>query len=204
MSSPHSGSSDVPSHGRRIAPLPRRSRRSSNPGSSQNVLSTHGTPSQNPSSETNQSLSTSTGTSIRRRSYQTPDTTENAPHVSPPAPDVSRIAFQFGQSGSNSLSTKRQETYALPLLNNITPRPSLNQKRPLSASQDSSTGLNGSSLPTLSAPDHKISQPLHTMYSDEKIAIPAAGDPLEQGLPTIVGDHSDTGAGTYRSIRCPI
>jgi hypothetical protein len=200
MSSPHPGSSNVPSQGRKIAPLPRRSRGSSNPGSSQNVLSTNGTPSQNSSSETTQSLSAASGISIRRHSYQTPDTTDDAHHLSPPAPDVSRIGFQFGQSGTNSLSTERQETYTFRLLHNITPRPSPEPECiRLSSSQDSSTGLSGSSLPTLSTRDHEISQPLHTMYSDEKIATPAAGDPLERGLPTIVGDHSDTAASTHHA-----
>jgi hypothetical protein len=199
MSSPHSGPSNVPSQGRKIAPLPRRSRGSSNPGSSQNVLSTNGTPSQNSSSETNQSRSTTSGLSIRRRSYQTPDTTENGRHLSPPAPDGSRIAFQFDRSGSNSLPTERQETYTFRLLHNITPRPSPEPEESLSSSQDYSTGLNDSSLTTMSARDYEISQPLHTMYSDEKIAIPAAGEPIERGLPTIVGDHSDTTAGTHHA-----
>jgi hypothetical protein len=200
MSSPHSGSSNVPSQGRKIAPLPRRSRGSSNPASSQNVLSTDGTPSQNSSSETNQSLSTASGLSIRRRSYQTPDTTENACHLSPPAPDVSRIAFQFNQSGSNSLPTERKETYTFRLLHNITPRPSpAPEEIRLSSSQDCSTGLNESSLPTIPTRDYEISQPLHTMYSDEKITIPAAGDPIERDLPTIVGDHSDTATGTHHA-----
>jgi hypothetical protein len=198
MSSPHSGSSNVPSQGRKIAPLPRRARGSSNPGSLQNVLSTHGTPSQNSSSETNQSLSTTSALSIRRRSYQTPDTAENASHLSPPAPDGSRIAFQFDQPGSNSLPTERQETYTLRVLHNITPRPSPEpEETRLSSSQDCLTGLNDSSLPIISTRDHEISQPLHTMYSDEKIAIPASGDPLQWGLPTIVSDRLDTAAGTH-------
>lgn len=200
MSSPHSGSSSVPSRGRRIAPLPRRSRGSSNPGNSQNTLSTNGTPSQSSSSDVNQSLSTVSDISIRPPSYQTPDTTENARHLSPPAPDVSRTAFQFGQSGSNSQPTGRQEMYTYRLLHNITPRPSPEPEEiRLSHSQDSSTGLNDSSLATLSTRDHEISQPLHTMYSDEKIAIPTADDHLERALPTIVGDHSDTAAGTHHA-----
>jgi hypothetical protein len=202
MSSPQSGSSNVPLQGRKIAPLPRRSRGSSNPGSSQNVLSTHGTPSQNSSSETNQSLSTASGLSIRRRSYQTPDTTENARHLSPLG--ISRSAFQSGQSGSKSLPKEQQETYTFRFLHNITPRPSPEPEEiRFSSSQDCSTGLNDSSLPTISTLDHEISQPLHTLYSDEKIAIPAPGDPPERGLPTIVGDHSATAAGTHHASSRP-
>jgi len=160
MSSPPSGSSNVPLvlRGRKIAPLPRRFRDSSNPGSSQNVLSTNEALSANSSSETNQSLPTTSSISIRRHSYQTPDTTENARHLSPPAPEEIR----------------------------------------LSSSQDSSLGLNHSFLPTLSTRDYEVPQPLRTWYSDKKMAISAADDPLERGLPRIVGDHSDTAAGTHQ------
>lgn len=160
MSSRHSVSSDRLPQGRRIiAPLPRRSRGSSHPGNSQNLLSTNGSLSQNSD-------------------------------LSPPAPDVSQIAFQFGQSGNNSLPTERQ----------VTPRPSPEpEDTRLSSFQDSSTAFNGSSLPTLSTRDHDISQPLPTMFSDEKIAVLATGDHLERGIPTIVRHYSDTAAGTHRT-----
>lgn len=197
--SPAFTSPTVPSQERKIAPLPlrARSRSSGTPGSSQNVLSTHGAPSPSSSSETNQFLSTASGISHLRGSYQSPDATLNARHLSPPAPDVPRIAFQFGQQGSNSLPIERQETYTFRLLHNITPRPSLEPEEiPLPASQDSPAGLNYSSLPEIATPDHEISQPLHTIYSDEKIAIPGASDPLERGIPMIVEDHSDTTAAT--------
>ncbi|KAE9366257.1 hypothetical protein N431DRAFT_419424 [Stipitochalara longipes BDJ] len=201
MSSPHSASSSVPSQGRKIAPLPRRSRGSSNPGSSQNVLSTtNGTSSEDLVSETNQTLSTTVGISIRRHSYQTPDTTEHARHLSPPAPDASQIASQSGEPRSKSLSSERQETYTLRVLHNITPRPSPEPEEiRLSSSQDSGTGLNDSSLAKLSTRDHEIAQPLHTMYSDEKIVIPAGGDRSGRSVPTIVGDHSDTAADTHHA-----
>ncbi|KAN0095627.1 hypothetical protein V8E51_016338 [Hyaloscypha variabilis] len=161
MSSPPSGSSNVPLvlRGRKIAPLPRGFRGSSNPGSSQNVLSTNEALSANSSSETNQSLPTTSSISIRRHSYQTPDTTENARHLSPPAPEEIR----------------------------------------LSSSQDSSLGLNHSSLSTLSTRDYEVPQPLRTLYSYKKMAISAADNPLERGLPRIVGDHSDTAAGTHQA-----
>jgi len=195
MSSPHSASSNVPPQGRKIAPLPRRSRGSSNLGTSQNILSTDSTPSGNSEPETSQSLSTTSGISIRRHNYQTPDETEHARHRSPPTP-----AFQFGQSGSNSLPTERQETYTLRLLHNVTPRPSTEpEEKRLLSSQDASTGLNDSSLPKLSTRDNEISQPLHTVHPGEKIAIQTTGDALGRGLPTIIGDHPGTAASTQHA-----
>ncbi len=117
MSSPPSGSSNVPLvlRGRKIAPLPRRFRGSSNPGSSQNVLSTNEALSANSSSETNQSLPTTSSISIRRHSYQTPDTTENARHLSPPAPEEIHLSSsQDSSMGLNdpslpTLSTRNYE-----------------------------------------------------------------------------------------------
>jgi hypothetical protein len=181
----------MPSQERKIAPLPLRSRSSGNPGRSPNVLNHHGTPPQNSSSETNQSLSTASGNSNRRRSYQSPDNTTDARHLSPPAPDVPGIVSQFGQPVSSS------ETFTYRLLHNVTPRPSPEpEDNPVSSSQDSPTRLNNSSLPNISTTVHEISQPLHTLYSDEKIAIPSADDPAERRIPQIVEDHSDVAAGT--------
>ncbi|KAH6678502.1 hypothetical protein B0J14DRAFT_582898 [Halenospora varia] len=177
MSSPPVGSPTIPSRERKIAPLPLRPGRRGNLASSQNTLSTHGTPSHSSSSETN--------------------TTADTGHISAPARDVPRIAFQFCQPESNSLSSKREETYTYRLLHNITPRPSPEpEETPLPSTQDSSTGSNYSSLPILSTPDHAISQPLHTMYSDEKIAIPSADNSLDRSVPLIVEDHSETKAST--------
>lgn len=183
-----------PSQGRKIA-LPRRPRARSGssstprtPSSSENLLSTDGTPS--PSS-TVSSISHLGGT------YQTPESTFNARHLSPPPSGVPRIAFQFGQQGSTSLPGERQEAFTLRILHNTTPRSSLAPEEiALPASRNSLVGLNYSSLPERATPDNEISQPAHTIYSDEKIAIPDVSNSTERSIPTIVGDHSEATAAT--------
>lgn len=202
MSSSPFTSPIVPSQGRKIAPLPLRARarsRSSStprtPGSSENVLHINGTPSPSPSfsSEANHSLSPVSGISQPRGNYQSPDAALGARHLSPPAPHIPRIAFQFGQQESNSLPRERQDTYTLRILHNATPRSSLGpEETPLPATQNSFAGLNYSSLPEVATQDHEISQPIHEVYSDEKIAIPDVRNSIERGIPTIAGDYSDT------------
>jgi hypothetical protein len=184
---------------RKIAPLPLRSRSRSggNPGSSQNVLSPNGTPSRNSSSDTHHSLSAASATSNRRRSYPHPDNIADGRHLSPPAPGVPRMAFQFGQTGSNSQPSERQETFTFRLLHNTTPRPSPEpEQAPLSSSQDPPTGLSYSSLPVLSTLGHEVSQPLDRMYWGEKTAITAADDALERDIPLIVEDQLCSTPGT--------
>lgn len=128
MASTYSNFANIPP-GRAIKPLPRRARSSSNLGVSHNI---HEKPNPSSSSDSTQSLPATSGSSARRRSYQTPDTSEIREHLSPPS-EVSRTVSQLGRTGSN-----------------------------------------------LSTPDHEISQPLHTLYSDEKILIP-----------TIIGNASE-------------
>ncbi|KAH8812284.1 hypothetical protein F5884DRAFT_784973 [Xylogone sp. PMI_703] len=199
MSSPLPGSSNAPLQGRKIAPLPRRFRGRSNPGASQPVLSAAGTPSQTSPSETGQSLPTVSRISIR--SGQTLDTTESVSHLSPPAPTVPRIVFQFGKAGSASLSPEGQETLTFRSLHNVTPRPSPEPEEMFrSPFQTSSTGLGGSSLPTLSTQDSEILQPLHTAYPDEKIVIPPTSDLPEPSPPSITRDNSKVATGTHYAL----
>ncbi len=198
----------TPPQGRKIAPLPQRSksRSSGTPGSSQNALTSNRTPSPSSSSEAIQTLSTAAEISPLRRGYQSPVTTLNARQISPPALDFPGIGFQFGQQESNSVPIERQETYTLRLLHNITPRPSLEpEESKFPVSDDFPAGLKYSSLPEIATLDHEISQPVHTIYSDEKIGIPDASEPLEQGIPTIVEDHLETTAATSHasSARSP-
>jgi len=193
--SPHLSPPTVTSQERKIASLPLRvsSRRSGTPDTSQSVLITNGTPSPSSSSDANQSFSAASDISHLRGSYQSPDTTLNVSHFLPPAPNVPRTAFQFGQQGSSSPPIELQETYTLRPLHNITPRQSPEPEDILlPAFQVSPEGLNYSSLPEITTPDHEISQPVHTIYSDERIAIPGASSPLERDIPIIIEDHSDT------------
>ncbi len=121
--------------------------------------------SRNSSTGAHQSLSAASGTSNRRRSYHYPDNTADGRHLSPPAPGVPRMVFQFGQTASKSLPSERQETFTFRLLHNTTPRPSPEPEvAPLPSSQDPSTGLSYSSLPVLSTPVPEISQSLGRMY----------------------------------------
>lgn len=190
MSSSNLNSPSVPPQERKIAPLPLRSRNrsSGNRGSSQHVLSSHEIPSCKSSPETCQPLSMDPDIPSCRHSYHHPGNTADASHLSPAAPDVPRMGFQLDQRVSNSPPSERQETVTFRLLHNITPRPSPDpETAPLSSYQDPPDRPNHSSLPILSTPEYSFSQPLHTMYSDEKIAIRSADDPPEQGVPMTPG-----------------
>jgi hypothetical protein len=154
MSSPNSSPSDVSPQGRKIAPLPRRSRLSSNPGSSQSILSSDGTPTPDSSSETTHSLSASSTTSFGQFNSQNLDSIPDAGHASPPPLDVPRLVFQSGQPGSSSTSEQQYQDHTSHLLHNLTPKKSPEPE-----------------ATRFSTPDSQILQPLHTMYSDEKIMI---------------------------------
>lgn len=195
MSSPPFSLPNIPPQGRKIAPLPLRARSTSSgtPGSSQDIPTTHEAPSHDSSSGTSQSLSAGSTISQYQGSYQSPDTALSTHHLPPPARDGPGIAFQSSQPGSNSLSIEPQETSTFRLLHNITPRPSSEPEQiPRPSSQGSPAGLTVSSLPTIATPDHGISQPLHTLYSDEKIAIPGTSETVERGISTRDEVHSDT------------
>lgn len=200
MTSPYLSPTTPPFQGRKIAPLPLRARSRSNdsPRRSQSILGADGTVSPSSSPGVNQSVSPASSISHLPSSYQSPDTTFSGRHLSPPAPDAPRIAFQFGQQGNSSLPLDRQETYTLRLLHNVTPKPSPEPEEILlPAFQDSPGGLKYSSLPEVATQDHEIPQPVHTSYSDEKIAVLGGSNTLEQGIPTIVEDDLGTLAATY-------
>ncbi|KAH8649442.1 hypothetical protein BGZ60DRAFT_534676 [Tricladium varicosporioides] len=200
MSSPPVDSPTIRSQARKIAPLPLRSKRRGNITPSQNTVSTHGTPSHGSPSTASQFLSTASGISNYQYSYQDPDTTADTSHLSASGRDVPRISFQFDQLDGNSLSSEQQKTYTFRHLHNITPRPSPEpEEAPLPSSQNSSTGSNYSSLPILSTPDHSIPQFLPTLYSDDKIPIPKADNPLDRTVPLIVEDDSEIKASTPRA-----
>jgi hypothetical protein len=136
-------------------------------------------------SETDQSLPTTSATIDAGSLNSTIDAVVEARGTEDEGKDVPRIMFQFGQTAEFSGPGRTQETPTFRNLHNITPRPSPEpEKIPLSSLPNSS---NYSLFSNSSTADQTISQPLHTLYSDEKIA----ADLPEPDIPTIVEAHSD-------------
>jgi hypothetical protein len=160
---------------REIRPLPSRPKSSSGrPGRSQNFINS-GSLSPASSTPTDQS-----STSHRRHSYHFPDVATERRHLSPPPTDA---PFQFGQIHSNSSPNEQHETFTFRSLHNVTPRPSPEpEESPLSPPQaPSSPPVERSSSPLiiLPPPEDEYPQPLHTLHSDEKIAVNGTNDLAE-------------------------
>jgi len=199
MSSPLNTPS--PPH-RRIARLPVRPRNSSGqPGTSQNLVNPHSL-SPEISIGTGQCSSISCA-SHRRHSYHHPDATADACHLSPPAAHTPEAIFQFGHTRGNSQPGEQHETFTFRLLHNATPRPSPQpEKMGVSPPQNPPAALSASSLPIPSISEHEDLQPLHTLYSDEKIAINGVNDLPEPVYPfRIKADEVVTSGGVTSPSR---
>jgi hypothetical protein len=116
-----------------------------------------------------QASSTTPRTSDPQHSSQTSDIilgiTQN---VSVTPPRTLATIYQFNQSKSNSVPETQIPRFTF--TSSYEPAINPGEIRP-SASQDSSVSFNGSSLPILSTQDHEFPQPLHAVFSEEKIVV---------------------------------
>ena len=155
---------------RRIAPLPARPRSSSGqPGKSSRSTNPHSLSPQSSMEPSN-----------RRHSYHHPNATAGVRHLSPPIASSPRAPFQFGQMGSKSQPEEQYTAFTFRALYNVTPRPSPEPEEVrLASSQIPPIRIGSSPWPMLLTAEQELPQPLHTLYSDEKVAIDRVHDLAE-------------------------
>lgn len=164
---------------RDIRPLPSRPKSSGGPpGRSQNFVNSDSlSPTSSPPTDRNSA-------SHRRHSYHFPGVGTDARHLSPPLADP---PFQFGRIHTKSPSNEQHDVFTFRSLHNVTPRPSpepeesphLSLQAPLSPPGDRSS----SPFISLPPPEDEYPQPLHTLPSEEKIAVTGADDLPELAYP---------------------
>lgn len=171
--SSHSNSTPIPSQ--KIAPLPVRARSSSRQtGTSQDV---------GHANDLSQQSSSISPASHRRHSYHHLDGSPNDHHLSPPLPLSSERAFRSDQTVVRSQAEEHHGTFTFRLLHNVTPRPSPEpEETPFPNAKTSSTGPSSSWLRSLSTSEHEYPQPVHTLYSDERIPILGGSELLEPAI----------------------
>jgi hypothetical protein len=113
-------------------------------------------------------------------------------HRSPPRPNfASQIDFNFGQT-ENNLSSRGQNRSLFHNASSRQPEPT-----GLSPSPESQSQRRSSFLPILSRLEPEEPQPLHTLYSDEKIPLIAESEVFGTGISVLVeGDSNYAGTDT--------
>ena len=111
-------------------------------------------------------------------------------HLSPYRTSSSRGSFQFGQSGDHG-QPDENTAFTFRSLHNVTPRPSppAPGTEPLTSIHPEPVELSASALPILPAMVTELPQPLHTLYSDEKITIRSGCDARRAPRPYNVRDE---------------
>lgn len=101
-----------------------------------------------------------------------------------PRPNSARASYQFGQQAS-TLQAKGQTAFTFRALHNVTPRPPSPEPSevdpPASQSQTYPPML-GFQQPALPIVEQELPQPLHTLYSDEKIVAENANASIISGI----------------------
>jgi hypothetical protein len=171
---------------RKILPLRSKRRGNGSSGVTQDILGPKVAP-----SRSDQSPSPAAGSSTRLLSPEGAGHTTNEYGLSVRSSDLLGTESELDRTPMISVGHHNEENMTFRGLHNITPTPSNDPEvvpKPLS-SLSSEKIVRHSSLPLLATQDHEIPEPLHTTYSDEKIAVPTTSDPPRPRTPKIVEDY---------------
>ncbi|RDW87518.1 hypothetical protein BP5796_03212 [Coleophoma crateriformis] len=206
LPTPPLSSAEILRQGRKIAPLPLRSRKriSTEVESLQTGRNRNESPSLTSASDIHETpligLSTSHGQGTDIDQEDTTDTSHLSSHTS----EALRITLQSDPVATEPRQTD-QEKFTFRLLHNVTPRPSPEpEEASTSSSQDPQISSSQTSLGSFLRSEQDTSRLSPTVNQQQNIASPDTNSSSERGIPRIIQDYSDATPNTGQQFSSPI